>query len=448
MFDLVIRNGDVVTPTGIVRADIGIEDGRISTIQPGLAAGRHEMDASEQVILPGLVDAHVHFNEPGREEWEGAATGSRAFAAGGGTLFFDMPLNSTPCTLAPAEFDAKRAALEASSITDFALWGGLTPGNRDHLEALAARGVIGFKAFLCDSGLPEFPRADDLTLYEGMREASRLGLPVAVHAESDEITRRLTQRLKSEGKCDCRAFLDSRPVIAEVEAIHRAALIARETRCKLQIVHVSTGSGVAAALEARALGTDITIETCPHYLFFTEDDMLRIGAAAKCAPPLRSAADRDALWTAVVEGTVDSIGSDHSPCHPDLKQSADFFAIWGGIAGVQSTLPVMLDQGYHRRGMPLADIARKLSTHPAERFGIHHKGRIEIGFDADLSIIDLYKSATLEPAHLFQRHAVSPYLGTSFRGQVRATIRRGELIFKDGAIVADTRGALVKPKRN
>ena len=228
---------------------------------------------------------HLHFNEPGRTEWEGAATGSRALAAGGGTLFFDMPLNSTPCTVDANAFDRKRTALEASSITDFALWGGLIPGNIPEMADLADRGVVGFKAFLCDSGLPEFPRADDLTLFEGLREAARLGLPVAVHAESQELTRRMDAG-------SVRDFLDSRPVIAELEAIQRATLLAREAGAKLHIVHVSSGRGVVLAAEARAQGTDVSIETCPHYLFFTEEDLERLGAVAKCAPPLRTRPSR------------------------------------------------------------------------------------------------------------------------------------------------------------
>src|SRR6185295_710602 len=221
-------------------------------------------------------------------EWEGAGTGSRALAAGGGTTFFDMPLNSTPCTVNAREVDRKRAALEASSITDFGLWGGLVPGSVGDMADMAARGVVGFKAFMSSSGLPEFPRADDVTLFDGLCEAARLGLPVAVHAESEELTRGLAERITAR---TVRAFLDSRPVVAELEAIQRALLLAREAHAPLHIVHVSSGRGVAMAAEARAHGVDVSIETCPHYLFFTDEDLERLGVVAKCAPPLRSAAD-------------------------------------------------------------------------------------------------------------------------------------------------------------
>lgn len=444
MHDLVIRGGRVVTDSGVIESGIAIDGELISEVGPDPGPGRREMDASGLHVFPGLVDLHVHFNEPGRTEWEGAATGSRAFAAGGGTLFGDMPLNSTPCTTTCAAFDLKSAALHARSITDFALWGGMVPGNRGELAEMAAKGALGFKAFLCDSGLPEFPRADDLTLYHGLQEAASCGLPVAVHAESEEITRGLVSRMMQAGRHDIRSFLESRPVIAEVEAIARAALLAREAGAKLHIVHISSGSGVAEALEQRARGTDLSIETCPHYLFFTEDDLLRIGAIAKCAPPLRSAEERELLWTRTLDGAVEIIGSDHSPCPPEMKNRENFFEIWGGIAGIQSTLAVMIEEGHHLRGLSLASIARKLATRPAERFGMLRKGRIDKGFHADLALVDVGAEATVLAESLEQRHPLSPYAGIHLRGKVKQTIRRGEQIWGDGAS-NKTRGTLVRP---
>ena len=444
MFDTIVRGGSLVTTEGVQIADIGILDGSIEQVGPELTGAKTEIDATGLLIFPGLIDVHVHFNEPGRTDWEGAATGSRALAAGGGTLFFDMPLNSTPCLVNAREFDRKRAALERSSIADFGLWGALIPGNLGEMAELAGRGVVGFKAFLCDSGLPEFPRADDLTLYEGMREAARLGLPIAVHAESQEITSGLTQRVQAEGRTGIRDFLESRPIIAELEAIERAALFAQETGAKLHIVHVSTGRGVALAAVARARGADISIETCPHYLYFTDDDLERIGAPAKCAPPLRDAAEQHRLWDQLLQGTVDIVGSDHSPAPMEMK-SGPFFKVWGGIAGVQSTLAMLLDAGHHRRGLRLEDIARLVADAPARRFRIANKGRIAPGSDADLMFIASLEPRVLTETHLFQRHPISPYLGTTLRGVVRRTIRRGETIFADGAITAQTNGALVRP---
>lgn len=403
MFDLVIRGAP----------GIAIEDGRIAAIGEELAAGREEIDAHGLTVFPGLIDVHVHFNEPGRTEWEGAATGSRAFAAGGGTLFFDMPLNSTPCTVNVKAFDAKRAALEQSSVTDFGLWGGLVPGNARELEGLAERGAVGFKAFMCDSGLPEFSCADDATLYEGMAIAAGLGLPVAVHAERPAL-------LQSPGGRTVRDYLESRPVAAEVEAIRVATSIAGETGAKLHIVHVSSGSGVAAALEARARGVDVSIETCPHYLYFTEEDMERIGALAKCAPPLRSRPERDQLWQRVLDGSVSIIGSDHSPAPPEMKTSDDFFKIWGGIAGVQATLGVLLELG-----LAPHNIMKCVSANPARRFRIANKGSLEVGMDADLALVRIDEPFVMDRG--LQRHPLSPYTGCRLRGKVERTFVRGRV---------------------
>ena len=442
MSDLVIRGGTLVTPLGSHRADIAIEDGVIAAIEPELSGGREELNARGLAILPGLIDVHLHFNEPGRTHWEGAATGSRALAAGGGTLFFDMPLNSTPCTVNEPAFDAKRAALEAASITDFGLWGGLVPGNIPEMAALAARGVVGYKAFMCDSGLPEFPRADDGTLLEGMREAARLGLPVAVHAESDELIRAFGARRTGRSVRD---FLASRPMLAELDAIQRALLFARDTGARLHIVHVSSGRGVAMAAEARAQGADVSIETCPHYLFFTGEDMERLGAVAKCAPPLRATDDRESLWRELIDGRLDIVASDHSPSEPALK-SGDFVAAWGGIAGAQSTLAVLLENGHHQRGVPLERIVEVTAATPAQRFRIRGKGLLAAGNDGDLVLIEASASFTLQAGDLQQRHKSSPYVGTTFRGRVRRTIRRGETIYADGEIVARTRGRFVRPE--
>ena len=482
---MIVRGGTLVTPEGLIKADLAVEDGRISAIGPELPGAGAEIDARGLTILPGLIDVHVHFNEPGRAEWEGAATGSRALAAGGGTVFFDMPLNSSPCTINAASFQVKHEILARVSMTDFGLWGGIVPGNRDDLSELAECGVIGFKAFMADSGLPEFPRADDLTLFEGMQKAAQFGLPVAVHAENHEL---VSRRGTGTGVRD---YLASRPVLAEVEAIQRAAVLAGEAGARLHIVHVSSSRGVAAALEARARGVDISIETCPHYLYFTEEDMVRIGAVAKCAPPLRAAAERDALWAAVLGGDVDMVGSDHSPAPLEIKRGEDFFRVWGGIAGVQSTLGVLLGAGEKWGGPPgphatprsrssgLPDpangqpftprptteeelapsaetslgaastsacattIAALTAANPAHRFRIANKGKLAVGFDADFTMVDLDAEYTVTRESLFQRHKLSPYLGATFRGVVRRTVLRGETIFADGKIVGEARGRMV-----
>jgi allantoinase len=431
VFDLVIR--------GTQLGDIAVEDECIAQFGPELSSGKREIAARGLTALPGLIDVHLHFNEPGRTEWEGAATGSRAFAAGGGTLFFDMPLNSSPCTVGAKEFGLKRQALESTAITDFALWGGIVPGNVNALAELAECGAIGYKAFMCDSGLAEFPRADDLTLYEGMREAARLNLPVAVHAESAEITRALSLRMIADGRHDIPAFLESRPILAEVEAIQRAALLAREAKCKLHVVHISSGRGVAAALEARLLGTDISIETCPHYLMFTTDDLLRIGALAKCAPPLRNESDREALFESVLRGDVDVVASDHSPCPPEMKNGESFFDIWGGIAGVQWTRAALF-----QKGLSTTRIAELTATNGARRFNLKRRGTILTGHIADIALVDLNRSQDITADTSFQRHRATPYTGMTLRGVTTYTIRRGEIIFAEGKLTARTKGKLCR----
>ena len=427
MVDLLIR-GD--------SEDIAVDGGVITDVRPEIdVKAKQEIDARGLLILPGVIDVHVHFNEPGREHWEGAATGSRAFATGGGTLYFDMPLNSTPCTVGPREFEQKRAALERASVTEFGLWGGIVPGNRGALAEMAGLGAIGFKAFMSDSGLPEFPRSDDLTLYEAMVEAARLGLPVAVHAENDEITRELSRGAQAEGRTGIRDYLESRPIVAEVEAINRAGLLAREAGAKLHIVHISSGRGVAAAIEARKAGTDLTIETCAHYLFFTEEDMERIGAAAKCAPPLRAVTERDELRRWLLGGGIDIVASDHSPAPLDMKQDANFFKVWGGIAGVQSTLAVLLSID----GLTVEAIRRMVAENPAKRFKIANKGLIAPGCDADLVLVDAAAEFELKAEDLKQRHAISPYIGSRFRGAVRQTYLRGV------RAPQDSKGRFVRP---
>jgi len=443
--DFVIRGATVVTPEYVREADVAIEDGVIRAIEPELPGAAEDIDAKGLFLFPGLIDVHVHFNEPGpHTEWEGVATGSRALAAGGGTLFFDMPLNSVPCTVTAREFDRKRAALEAASVTDFALWGGIVPGNLSQMAELADRGVIGFKAFLCHSGLEEFPRADDLTLWEGLREAARLGLPVAIHAENHELIQSLGRRMMREGRLGIRDFLLSRPVIAELEAIQRATFLAGEAGAKLHIIHVSSGRGVALAAEAKMRGVDVSIETCPHYLSFTDEDVERLGAIAKCAPPVRDSKERENLWRELIRGNVDVIASDHSPSSPERK-TGNFWNAWGGIAGVQSTLAVLLEQGYHSRGLPLERIASLIAAEPASRFRIPDRGRLAPGASADLALVDVVATFTLKSGDLLQRHTMSPYVGRSFRGVVKQTIRRGETIFADGTIKVRNGGKFVRP---
>ena len=293
--ELVVRGGSIVTPTGLARRDVGIDGGVIRELADELPGGRDEIDARGLLVLPGVVDAHVHLNDPGRSDWEGIGPGTAALAAGGATTAVDMPLNAHPPTIDAAAFDLKAARVAGSAHVDLALWGGLVPGNVDRLDELAERGVVGFKAFMCGSGIDDFAAADDVTLWDGMREAARLGLPVAVHAESDALTTALAARAVAGGRTSMRDFMASRPVVAELEAIARALLLAEDAGCALHVVHVSSGRGVALVAEARARGVDASCETCPHYLVLTDADAERLGrgrqvrAAAAAARRARGA---------------------------------------------------------------------------------------------------------------------------------------------------------------
>lgn len=424
MLDLLIRGAQPWS-------EIGLAEGRIASLEAGPA--RVELDATGLLVLPGVVDAHVHFNEPGRTDWEGWATGSRAAVAGGVTTVGDMPLNSSPPVVTAAAFDAKRAAAEAQSLCDFALWGGLVPGHLGDLAALAERGVIGFKAFLSNSGIDDFPKADLATLKAGMETSAALGLPVSVHAEFD------LDRARSGSSV--RDYLESRPVASEVAAITAALELAGETGCALHVVHVSSVEGLRRIAEAKERGVDVTAETCPHYLVLTGEDMERIGASAKCAPPMRDEANRLGLWQALRAGWVDTIGSDHSPSPPEMKQGGDFFQVWGGIAGVQHLLPLLLDAG-----LEAAACAALAAERPAQRFRLRDKGRIEVGADADLVLVDPSARWSITRESLLMRHAVSPYVGRELRARVLHTLVRGAHVLRDGALTGiQPAGRLLRP---
>ncbi|HVC82401.1 MAG TPA: allantoinase [Chloroflexota bacterium] len=446
-YDLLLRGGTLVVPDGLSVADLAVAGGRIVAIGPDLEGTAAEsIDATGLHVFPGIIDAHVHFNEPGRAEWEGFATGSRALATGGGTLFFDMPLNAHPPTVTAEAFDQKHAAAEASSIVDFALWGGLVPGNLADLEPLAERGVIGFKAFMSNSGIDDFAAVDDDTLFQGMRIAARLGRIVAVHAENDAITAGLARRAMVEGRVGARDYLASRPVIAELEAINRAITLAAEAGCALHIVHVSSGRGVELVAEAHARGVDVSCETCPHYLVLTEDDVERLGAVAKCAPPLRPQMEIEALWEHLRTGALPMVASDHSPAPASMKTSDDFFRVWGGISGCQHLLALLLAEGHDRRGIDPSTLSRRASGFAAERFGLApNRGTLAVGASADLALVDLAATFTVTAGDLRYRHPHSPYVGREVRGRVVRTVVRGITVQRDGVCIDGAVGRLVTP---
>ena len=434
----------MVLPTGQKGVDIAVNGGVISAIGAEVRDEGEAIDATGLVVLPGLVDAHVHFNEPGRADWEGWEAGTRGAAAGGVTTVLEMPLNAHPPTTTPAAFDEKAAVAREKALVDFGLWGGLVPENLADLEALHHRGVVGFKAFMSDSGIDDFHRVPDGILAIGLKTTARLGAIVGVHAESQPL-------LETIGAPDPIAWCRARPAAAEVDAIRRllACMRGAGKRVRAHVVHVSCAEGLAEVDAARSKGVAITAETCPHYLAFTEEDFERIGPPLKCAPPIRDAEMREALWQEVLAGRVDLIGSDHSPCPAAAKQKGehDIWQAWGGVAGIQATLPVLLTDGVHARGLSFERVAHLTATAPAQLFGLYpRKGAIAVGADADFAIVDPEQRWTFGASDLQTRSGVSAYLGREFIGKVVRTIVRGRTVFADGEVSGKPGwGQLLKP---
>ncbi len=442
-YDLVIADGMLVTPQGIFPGSVGITQGRIATIAQGMLQGDEVLDAHGHVVFPGAVDLHAHFNDPGRADWEGWGPGSRAAAAGGVTTVVEMPLNSLPPVTSADALAAKVRAAQGVSVVDFALWGGLVTDNLADLAALAEAGVIGFKAFMCETGTPEFAYVEDGLLHEGMTRLHQLGHFLAVHAENQGITRDRTQRLRELGRRDRRAWGEARPPVAELEAIHRALFLAEQTDCRLHVVHLSIPEGAALITRARAAGQRVTVETCAHYLTLTDDDLARLGPVAKCAPPLRDRPRQEGLWTAVLRGEIDCITSDHSPCPTDAKTRGedDIWEAWGGICGIQTLVPLLLTEGVHKRGLRLDQVARLLATNPAKIAGLWpRKGAIQVNADADLLIVDMDQEWRIDPARLYSRHPHSPFGGWRMKGAIREVLLRGQRVAKGGEVLPTPSG--------
>ncbi len=441
-YDLIIRNGTIVTAESTVFGDIAVKEGKIVEVSVGKsveATANKEINADGLHVFPGLVDTHVHFNEPGRTEWEGLETGSKSLAAGGVTSFVDMPLNSTPPTINKENLELKRSLATEKSIVNPYFWGGLVPENIENLKELHENGVLAFKAFASPSGIEDFNRADDETIFKGMTEISSLGSFLGVHAESTVICDQLAKKKQSEGKTSARDFVESRPIISEIEAVRRLISYAEATGCKLHIVHASSRKVVQVIEEAKQRGVDVTVETCPHYLSLTVKDLEEKGGLAKCCPPLRDEDEVEELWAAVANGEIDVIASDHSPAPASMKEipNGDYFQGWGGISGAQSTLNIMLTEGYVKRNLPIEKVVALTSTNPAKLFGLYpNKGTIAVGSDADITIVNLNESFELKKEDLFYRHQHSPYVGKTFKGKVKMTIVNGKIVFENGEILA------------
>ena len=399
-------------------AAVVVEGERIVAVLPketSVAGSRDVLLGADEVLLPGLVDTHVHVNEPGRTEWEGFATATRAAAAGGVTTIVDMPLNALPPTVDVAALETKRRAAAGQCAVDVGFWGGAVPGNTGELRALHEAGVFGVKCFLIDSGVPEFPPLLDPG--PALREVAAFGGLLIAHAEDGALVTAAAGRRYAD-------FVASRPGAAEDSAIAGLLALAAETGARVHVVHLSSAGALAQLADARARGVRVSVETCPHYLALTAEEVPDGDTRFKCCPPVRDAGNRDALWAGLADGTIDMVVSDHSPCTPELKrlQSGDFGDAWGGIASLQLSLPVVWTEA-RRRGHPVTDVVRWMAERPAALVGMHRKGRIAAGCDADLVV--LAPDATFVVGALHHRHPTTPYAGRELHGRVRATWLRG-----------------------
>jgi allantoinase len=438
---VILRSRRVVLPGGLTPAEIETRGGTIAEIRTGGFSTRAvDLDAGDLCIMPGLVDTHVHINEPGRTDWEGFESATRSAAAGGVTTLVDMPLNSIPATTTVAGLDAKRAAATSRCHVDVGFWGGVVPGNANQLEQLVHAGVLGFKCFLSPSGVDEFANVTEADLREAMPILTHLDVPLLVHAELPSCL-----RFPSGDPHRYQTWLDSRPDTAEAAAIDLLIALAREFGTHVHIVHLAAPLALPAIRHARQAGVRFTVESCPHYLTFASEEIRNGATAFKCAPPIRSRDERDRLWQGLIDRDIDLIATDHSPAPPEIKhlEDGDFLRAWGGIASLQVGLSAVWT-GARARGLTPDRVAGWMSVTPAQLAGLGaSKGRIAPGHDADFVIFDPDEEWTVSGAALEHRHPVTPYEGLRLHGRVQTTILRGQIAFDRGTVAAEPRGRLL-----
>jgi allantoinase len=446
--DLVLKSRRVVTGGAVVPASIHVSRGVITGVAgiDEVPEGCPTYDAGDLVIMPGIVDSHVHINEPGRTEWEGFATATRAAAAGGVTTVVDMPLNSIPPTTTVAGFEAKASAAEGQCWVDIGLWGGAVPGNARELRRLLDVGALGFKCFMVESGVEEFGWVNEADLRLALAELAGSGAPLLCHAELPGPIDAAAALVEGLDPRTYAAYVKSRPREAEDLAIALLVSLCRETKAAVHIVHLSSSGALKSLRRAREEGLPFTAETTPHYLHFAAEDIPDGATPYKCAPPIRERENRERLWGALGEGLLDLVVSDHSPCTPALKklEAGDFAAAWGGIASLQLGLPVIWSEA-RRRGKTIADLARWMCEGPAKLAGLDRKkGRIAAGLDADLVIWDPDAAHVVKPAEIQHRHKITPYAGETLLGAVQATYLRGKSVYEAGLFPGAAQGQLIR----
>ena len=444
--NLVIRGRQVVLPSGIAPAALHVAGETIAAVTDydTVPAGCDLIQAyDDSIVMPGLVDTHVHVNEPGRTEWEGFASATRAAAAGGTTTLIDMPLNSIPPTTTVAGFAEKLKAAREQCYVDVGFWGGVIPGNTNELAPLFAAGVVGFKCFLVHSGVDEFPNVTEADLHEAMPVLTKLGTVLIVHAE---VPGPIEEHALQGAAKDYKTFLSTRPRKAENQAIEMMIRLSREYATRVHIVHHSSAEALPALRAAKESGVPITAETCPHYLAIAAEEVADGATEFKCCPPIRERENREQLWSALQDGTIDMIVSDHSPCPPDLKRrdAGDFISAWGGISSLQLRLPIVWTEAW-RRGLSVVDLARWLCVAPAALVGLQNrKGALAVGYDADVLIWNPVKSFRVEGEKLHHRHKLTPYEGRELEGVVERTFLRGQQIYVAEKVSDQPQGDLIQ----
>lgn len=452
MYDLLIKNGEVVFSNKVYKCDIGVKSGKICEISEEIceSKGKQIIDATNKYVLPGMIDTHFHASDPGgiRDNWEGFETGTRALVAGGTTTYVDMPLNNLPATINKESYLIKKERAIGRNYIDYAFFGGLVPFNINNLEELNDLGVLAYKCFMATCGSSDikddFKNVNDFDLYLGMKKIAELDQMLCIHAENPMITDKLGELAVKNGKTSPLDYVNSRPVFTEVEAVQRALLLAKETKCRIHFMHISTSEAVELIIKARLDGVKVSLESCPHYFILSSEDFEKIGPKCKCSPPLRSKSEQERLWKDLLNNRIDILSSDHSPCPKEMKDYDNIFQVWGGISGCQNSVDIMFDEAVQKRGMNICEFSKLISSNPAKIYHIKNKGEIAIGNDADIILLDTNDSYIVKEENLYYKNKLTAYDGRKVNCKIINTIVRGNIVYDNKkGIIGEPIGKLV-----